>query len=216
MRAVPGRRMPIIAPAGAPSLLPCRSATGNDVSDDITKLLHSWRAGDLQARESLFDGVYAMLRDMAAARLDRDRGDATLRPTSLVHEALLRVLGREMSFADRAHFFALVALKMRAVLVDHARARAAAKRGGGAVNVTLSHVDKGGQCEEAGDYDVLALHQALERLSSYDERAGRVVELAYFGGMSHEEIAAVLEISVPTVDRDLRFAKAWLNRQLAG
>ncbi|WP_211373180.1 ECF-type sigma factor [Pseudoxanthomonas broegbernensis] len=185
------------------------------MSDDITRLLHSWRAGDLQARESLFDSVYAMLRDMAASRLDRSRGDATLRPTSLVHEALLRMLGREVGFADRAHFFALVALKMRAVLVDHARACAAAKRGGGAINVTLSHVDGSGYREDAGNYDVLALHQALERLSGYDERAGRAVELAYFGGMSHEEIAAVLDVSVPTVDRDLRFAKAWLNRQLA-
>lgn len=182
--------------------------------EDITTLLHSWRAGDLQARESLFEAVYAMLRDMAAARLDRGRGDATLRPTSLVHEALLRMLGREVGFADRAHFFALVALKMRAVLVDHARMRAAAKRGGGVVNVTLSHVDRGTVYRE--DYDVLALHQALERLAGNDERAARAVELSYFGGMSHEEIATVLEVSVPTVDRDLRFAKAWLNRQLAG
>ncbi|KAF1698379.1 RNA polymerase subunit sigma-24 [Pseudoxanthomonas jiangsuensis] len=186
-----------------------------DLSDDITRLLHSWRAGDLQARESLFDAVYAMLRDMAASRLGSPRDDLTLRPTSLVHEALLRMLGRDVGFADRAHFFALVALKMRAVLVDYARSHVAAKRGGGAVNVTLSHVDAGGvHREDIGDYDVLALHQALERLSGYDERAGRAVELAYFGGMSHEEIATVLEVSVPTVDRDLRFAKAWLNRQL--
>ncbi|WP_374012048.1 ECF-type sigma factor [Pseudoxanthomonas koreensis] len=187
------------------------------MSHDITTLLHSWRAGDLQARESLFDSVYAMLREMAAARLDRGRGDATLRPTSLVHEALLRMLGRDVGFADRAHFFALAALKMRAVLVDHARARAASKRGGDVVNVTLSHADlQGGPVQDTGVYDVLALHQALERLSGHDERAGRVVELAYFGGMSHEEIATVLDVSVPTVDRDLRFAKAWLNRQLAG
>ncbi len=189
------------------------------MSEDITRLLLSWRAGDLQAREQLFDAVYDALREMASARLGHGRADATLRPTSLVHEALLRMLGRDVGYADRAHFFALVALKMRAVLVDHARAHVAAKRGGGAVSVTLSlldQVEQGGvRNEDVGDYDVLALHQALEQLSGRDERAGRAVELAYFGGMSHEEIATVLEVSVPTVDRDLRFARAWLNRQLA-
>lgn len=186
------------------------------MSDDITRLLLSWRAGDLQAREHLFDAVYEVLREMAMARLGAaQHGDVTLRPTSLVHEALLRMLGRDVGYADRAHFFALAALKMRAVLVDHARANVAAKRGGGAVNVTLSHADQGGEHnEDVGDYDVLALHQALEQLAGHDVRAGRAVELAYFGGMSHEEIATVLEVSVPTVDRDLRFARAWLNRQL--
>ncbi|WP_372015191.1 ECF-type sigma factor [Pseudoxanthomonas sp. 10H] len=186
------------------------------MAEDITRLLLSWRAGDLQAREHLFDAVYDALREMAAARLGSAPGDVTLRPTSLVHEALLRMLGRDVGYADRAHFFALVALKMRAVLVDHARAHVAAKRGGGAINVTLSHADQGGaHNEDVGDYDVLALHQALEQLGGHDPRAGRAVELAYFGGMSHEEIATVLEISVPTVDRDLRFARAWLNRKLA-
>ena len=136
------------------------------MSDDITRMLHSWRAGDMQAREALFDAVYAMLRDMAASRLGSSRDDQTLRPTSLVHEALLRMLGREVGIADRAHFFALVALKMRAVLVDCARAQVAAKRGGGVVNVTLSHVDAGGvHREDIGDYDVLALHQALRALA---------------------------------------------------
>lgn len=199
-----------------PPLAAHRSADGEwGLSDDITRLLLSWRAGDLQAREHLFDAVYEALREMAVSRLGAARGDVTLRPTSLVHEALLRMLGRDVGYADRAHFFALVALKMRAVLVDHARANVAAKRGGGAINVTLSHVDSGGvHNEDVGDYDVLALHQALEQLAVHDERAGRAVELAYFGGMSHEEIATVLEVSVPTVDRDLRFARAWLNRQL--
>jgi len=187
------------------------------VTEDITRLLHSWRSGDADAGELLFDEVYGALRGMAVARLGSGRDDVTLRPTSLVHEALLRMMGREVGFADRAHFFALAALKMRAVLVDHARANLAAKRGGGAINLTLSHVDAldGRVVDDVGDCDVLALHQALVRLSEHDHRAGRAVEMAYFGGMSHEEIALVLEVSVPTVDRDLRFAKAWLNRQLA-
>lgn len=186
------------------------------MSDDITRLLDSWRAGDARARESLFDAVYTVLRDMASARLGGGGRDATLHPTALVHEACLRILGGNLGFSDRAHFFAMVALKMRSVLVDHARAQLAAKRGGGALNVTLSWLDRTGvHREQTGDYDVLALHQALERLARHDERAARAVELSYFGGMSHEEIATVLEVSVPTVERDLRFARAWLNRELA-
>lgn len=211
-----GRRFDIAYNPGQPAgnAPPARPGEPR-LSDDITRLLLSWRAGDLQAREHLFDAVYEALREMAMARLGSVRGDVTLRPTSLVHEALLRMLGRDVGYIDRAHFFALVALKMRAVLVDHARANVAAKRGGGAINVTLSQVDQGGvHNEDVGDYDVLALHQALEQLACHDERAGRAVELAYFGGMSHDEIATVLEVSVPTVDRDLRFARAWLNRQL--
>ncbi len=186
------------------------------MAEDITRLLHGWRGGDPDAGDQLFDEVYEALRGMAVARLGHGRGDVTLRPTSLVHEALLRMLGRDVGFADRAHFFALAALKMRAVLVDHARANVAAKRGGGAINLTLSHVDESdSHVDDIGNCDVLALHQALVRLSEHDHRAGRAVEMVYFGGMSHEEIAVVLEVSVPTVDRDLRFAKAWLNRQLA-
>ncbi|MBO9717973.1 MAG: RNA polymerase subunit sigma, partial [Pseudoxanthomonas sp.] len=146
------------------------------MSEDITRLLLSWRAGDLQAREHLFDAVYDALRVMAAARLGAARGDVTLRPTSLVHEALLRMLDRDVGYVDRAHFFALVALKMRAVLVDHARANVAAKRGGGAINVTLSHVDQDGvHDEDVGDYDVLALHQAI-RLAEHAQPGRRHVE----------------------------------------
>lgn len=183
------------------------------MSDEITRLLHSWRAGDPQARERLFDAVYDVLREMALARLAAH--DSGLRPTALVHDALLRMLGREVDYADRAHFFALASLKMRAVLVDHARARIAARHDGAALNVTLSHAGQGAHDEDIGDYDVLALHQALEELSWHDERAGRAVELAYFGGMSHDEIATVLGVPVDLIDRDLRFARAWLNRQLA-
>lgn len=186
------------------------------MSEDITTLLQQWRAGGAEAGDSLFDAVYEALREMALARLNTARGDLTLRPTSLVHEALVRMLGREVEFVDRSHFFALAALKMRAVLVDYSRSRVAAKRGGGAVNVTLSHVDHDASMNAMeSDYDVLALHQALEHLAVHDVRAARAVEMVYFGGMSHEEIATVLVVSVPTVERDLRFARAWLNRQLA-
>lgn len=188
---------------------------GGAVRDDITRMLHSWRDGDDTAREALFTAVYGVLHGMAMART-RDRGDLTLRPTALVHDAVLRLLGADIGYADRAHFFALVAAKMRAVLVDHARARAAAKRGGGALNLTLSQADAAASGDDAGaEVEVLALHQALERLGRRDPRAAAAVEMAYFGGMSQQEIALVLGVSLPTVERDLRFARAWLNRQLA-
>lgn len=183
------------------------------MSENLTRLLQDWRGGDEAARDVLLEQVYDALREMAAARLGRGR-DRTLQPTAVVNEALMRLLGSETDWQDRAHFFALAALKMRAVLVDHARARAAEKRGGDAAMLTLSHVDR----EAAGDsveYDVLALHQSLERLAEHDQRAAKALELAYFGGMERDEIACVLGVSVPTVDRDLRFAKAWLNKQLA-
>ena len=126
--------------------------------------------------------------------------------------SLLRLLGRDTDWEDRAHFFALAALKMRAVLVDHARARAAGKRGGDVALVTLSHAEREGGGD--ADVEVLALHQAIERLAEHDERSARALEMAYFGGMGQAEIACVLGVSVPTVERDLRFARAWLNREL--
>jgi RNA polymerase sigma factor (TIGR02999 family) len=181
------------------------------MAEDLTRLLHDWRSGDAAACDRLLTEVYGTLREMAAARLGRS--DRTWQPTAVVNEALLRMLGSEVRWEDRAHFFAVAALKMRAVLVDHARARAADKRGGEAVMLTLSHAEReSGACVE---YEVMALHQALERLQKRDERAARALEMTYFGGMEREGIACVLGVSVPTVDRDLRFAKAWLNQQLA-
>ena len=179
---------------------------------DLTRLLHDWRGGNQAARDLLLGQVYDTLRHMAAARLG-GRGGHTLQPTAVVNEALMRLLGGNADWQDRAHFFALAALKMRAVLVDHARARAAEKRGGDVALVTLSHADRESGTEV--EHDVLALHQSLEQLAGLDERAARSLEMAYFGGMERDEIACVLGISVPTVDRDLRFAKAWLNKRLA-
>lgn len=183
------------------------------MDQDLTGLLHAWRAGDEASRDRLLAQVYDALRGMAAARLGRGRNSHTLQPTAVVNEALLRLLGNDTDWEDRAHFFALAALKMRAVLVDHARARAAEKRGGDVAMLTLSHADR----EAGGDVeiDVLALHQALERLAQHDDRAARGLEMAYFGGMEHKDIACVLGVSVPTVERDLRFARAWLGRELA-
>ena len=180
---------------------------------DVTVLLRRWRDGDELALERLLPIVYDTLRGMASQRLAQAAPTVSFQPTSLVNEALLRLIGGAVSWQDRAHFMAVAALKMRAVLVDHARARSAEKRGGDAVQVTLSQA--AGAFADAPETDVLALHQAMEQLAAGDPRAARVVELAYFGGLEREEIAEVLGVSVPTVDRDLRFAKAWLNKALS-
>lgn len=180
---------------------------------DITQLLHDWHGGDSDSLERLMPLVYDTLREMAARRMRGERTDATLQPTALVHEALLRMLGDNPQANDRTHFLALAALNMRSVLVDHARARQAQRRGGDAVAVTLSHADEAGA--ESIDVDLLALDQALDSLMASDARAGRAVEMFYFGGLDRQEIAHVLDASVPTIDRDLRFARAWLNRALA-
>lgn len=188
-------------------------AGGRAMSEDLTYLLRAWRKGDEASRDELLAQVYDTLRRMAAARFRSVPAGSTLQPTVVVNEALMRLLGSEVGWEDRAHFFALAALKMRAVLVDHARARAADKRGGGAEAVTLSHVDRESRADV--ELDVLALHQCLEEFGQQYERAARALEMAYFGGMEQREIACVLGVSVPTVERDLRFAKAWLNHRLA-
>lgn len=179
---------------------------------EITQLLHRWQGGDLQAREHLFEALYADLMLIARNRLANHTA-GTLQPAALVNESLLRLLGAEADYNDRTHFIAVAALKMRSVLVDHLRARSAEKRGGNAEQLTLSHADAA-QGESGIGYDVLALHQALNQLSELEPRAASTIELTYFGGMSRDEIAMVLGVSAPTVDRDLRFARAWLNRQL--
>lgn len=182
---------------------------------DVTRLLRRWsEQQDIAARDQLLALLYAQLRGMAVARLGTPQ-DGVLQPTVLVHEALIRMIGGEIGYRDRVHFLSLAALKMRSVLVDHARAMAASKRGGGAINLTLSYADQEASPDDDA-FEVLALNRALEQLATLDERAARTVEWMYFGGMSREEIALALEVSVPTVDRDLRFAKAWLNRHLAG
>lgn len=180
---------------------------------EVTVLLRRWRDGDERALDHLLPIVYDTLRGMASQRLAQAAPTVSFQPTSLVNEALLRLIGGEVSWHDRAHFMALAALKMRAVLVDHARARGAEKRGAGAVQVTLSQAE--GVGGNAPETEVLALHQAMEQLAGRDARAARVVELAYFGGLERDEIAEVVGVSVPTIDRDLRFAKAWLNQALS-
>ena len=144
------------------------------LNTQITQLLHRWQDGDLQARESLFEALYTDLVLVARNRL-ADQNGGTLQPAALVNESLLRLLGAEVDYKDRAHFIAVAALTMRSVLVDHLRARSADKRGGNLVQLTLSHVG-----ELAGDeeqvHDVMALHQALNQLSELEPRAASMVE----------------------------------------
>lgn len=181
-------------------------------SSDVTGLLQAWRDGDTDARDRLVAEVYATLRSMAAARIGESDRTPTLQPTALAHEALMRLLGEGGDWRNRAHFLSVAALQMRSVLVDHARARAAAKRGSGVVALDIDAHDVANP--ERGMLDLLALDQALTLLEARDSRLARVVEMTYFGGLRRDEIAEVLALSVPTVDRDLRFARAFLHRAL--
>jgi RNA polymerase sigma factor (TIGR02999 family) len=180
-------------------------------ASDLTQLLHAWRNGDGQAFSAAIDRVYGELKRMAVQRIG-GRGEGTLSPTELVHEAVLGMMPAPMDFANRAHFLATMSLAMRAILVDHARARSAEKRGGDQVRMSLSRID----AEDASDaaIDVLALEQGLSRLEALDPRCGQVMHLTYFGGLSQEEIGGLLNVSIPTVKRDLRFARAWLLKAL--
>ena len=175
----------------------------------VTELLRAWRDGQTAALPKLPELVYADLRQMALRRL-RASDTPTLNPTALVNEAFVR-LCEGGDWRDRAHFFALAAMHMRNVLVDHVRAHRADKRGGGAIHVTLSAATD--ELPE-GSADLLALDDALRRLEGEDARTGKIIELTYFGGLDRDEVATVLGISVPTVDRGLRFGRAWLRREL--
>lgn len=176
---------------------------------DITALLQSSDAHD---EEALLELVYAELHRVASGLLRHERAGHTLQPTVLVHEAWFKLVGqREVDWQGRAHFFALAARLMRRILVDHARSRHRLKRGGAQVRVSLD--DNQPLTPESGD-DVLAVHDALKRLAELDDRQARIVELRFFGGLSVDEVAAVLQVSKRTVEADWTLAKAWLRREL--
>ena len=173
----------------------------------------NWRDGDCDAGERLFGVVYPELRRIAARFLRNERLNHTLEPGALVNELCIRLLGSEpIAYHDRAHFFAIAAQTMRRILIDHARARTAEKRGGEQQRVSLSAVD--GWNPVAGNEDLIALDQALSKLEKADPRAARVVELRFFGGLQEEEIAEVVGVSIVTVKRDWRAARAWLIGRL--
>lgn len=178
----------------------------------VTALLRDWRAGDQGALDELMPRIYAELRKLAARSLQRENPGHTLRPTDLVSEAYLRLSTDGIpELADRVHFFAIAARTMRQVLVDHARKRGAAKRGHGQRAAPIEDI----VISVERPVELIALDGALAALANHDERKARVVELSYFGGLTQDEIAQVLDVSPATVLRDLRFAEAWIRRELA-
>ena len=182
-------------------------------AQDVTGLLVAWSGGEAAASGRLLDAVYAELRRLARGYLRRERPDHSLPPTALVHEAYLKLVDqRRVRWQNRAHFFAIAAHVMRRLLVDHARAHGAVKRGAG-VTVPLQDIDAGA---DPLDIDVLALDAALDRLAAIDQRQSRLVELRFFGGLTGEEIATVLGVAPITVKRDWALARAWLFRELRG
>jgi len=184
----------------------------NDSPRTVTRLLLDWRAGDEQALAALVPLMYDELRRLARAKMRDQPAQHTLQPTALVHEAYARMVDLELDWKDRSHFLCMAARTMRRVLVDHARAARAAKRGADAVQVTLQDF----HAKKETSLDLLAIDQALESLTRQDERAACAVELCYFGGLTGKEIAEALEVSAATAERDLRFARSWLKRELTG
>ena len=179
---------------------------------DVTRLLQAWGDGDEGALEKLFPLVYDELRALAASQLKGERVGHTLQPTALVHEAFLRLLPRKnASVGDRVQFMAVASQAIRRVLVDYGRARAAAKRGGDRVRVTLTGEISS---EPELDIDILDLDRGLTRLGEADPIDQKVVELRFFGGMSDAEVAAALDISERTVRRRWVYSRAWLYREL--
>jgi RNA polymerase sigma factor (TIGR02999 family) len=184
----------------------------DDTPRTITRLLLEWREGDAQALKALVPLVYDELRRLARLQMRDQAAGHTLQPTALVHEAYARLVGLELDWQDRTHFLSMAARTMRRVLVDHARAKHAAKRGARAVQVSLHDF----HATTEPSFDLLAIDEALETLSRHDDRAASAFELCYFGGLTCREIAESLDISQATGERDLRFARSWLRRELAG
>jgi len=179
----------------------------------VLDLLSEWRSGRREAMDELTPLVMRELHRIATGYMARERAGHTLQPTALVNEAFLRLAGnKNIDWESRSHFIAIAANHMRRILVDHAREKKAAKRGGGQAPETLleAHAMTGGQVT-----DILVLDQVLERLGQLDERKLRVVEMRFFGGLEHQEIACVLGVHVKTVQNDLKMATAWLRSELA-
>ena len=181
---------------------------------EVTSLLAAWGKGDQNALNELMPLVYNELHRMARRAWSGQDPGNTLQPTALINEAYLKLAGSEhASFQNRCHFFAVACTAMRQILVNHAHSRLARKRGSGRVRVPLEDIQLAADQEAA---EVIALHEALERLQVIDPRKSRVIEMRYFGGLSIEETAEALGVSAITVNRDWRLARTWLTREMKG
>lgn len=181
----------------------------------VTRLLLDWRGGDEAALNDLMPLVYEELRRLARVHIRRERAGHTLQPTEVVHEAFAKLVNLKLSWQDRTHFFSMASRLMRRILVDHARAKQSAKRGGGEKPLEL---DEGRLALDVQSPDtarkLIELDDALGRLEALDERQARMVDLFYFGGLGYEEIAEVTGSSEATVGRELRHARAWLRGEM--
>lgn len=184
---------------------------------EVTRVLHAIAKGDARAHNELLPLVYDELRKLAAARMAQEPAGHTLQPTALVHEAYLRLVKEEdAKWQGRGHFFAAAAEAMRRILIERARRRGRIKHGGGRGHVSVEDFDPGASKGSPEDLDLLALDESLDKLKKADPRLERVVTLRFFGGLSVEQTAEVLEVSERTVKRDWEFARAWLFREMRG
>jgi RNA polymerase sigma-70 factor (ECF subfamily) len=194
------------------SYIPTLMEPGSPPPDQAVRdLLLAWRDGDASALDRLMPLMYDELHGLARRQLRGERPDHTLQTTALLHEAYLRLIGADVRWEGRVHFLAVAATLMRRILVDHARARSRQKRGMGMTEVPLEFAEV---AAPEPSIDLLVLDDALVRLAAFDARKARAAELHYFGGLSYEETAQALEISEATAHRELRVAKAWLQREL--
>jgi RNA polymerase sigma factor (TIGR02999 family) len=184
----------------------------------VTRLLSAWQSGDAHALERLTPLIYEELRNRARRYMRRERPGHTLQATAVVHEAFVKLVEMDVTWQDRAHFFAVAARQMRRILVDHAKARIRVKRGGTTTTSSLGTIEEFERLTtgpvSAGDIDVLEIDDALQRLAGNNPRLAEIVELHYFGGLTYQELSETLKISEATVDRDLRLAKAWILKHI--
>lgn len=186
---------------------------GGSHDPEVTGLLRAWTQGDENAVDQLLPLVYDELHRLAQSAMRGEATGHTLQTTALVHEAYVRLVKADLEWESSGHFLRVAARAMRRVLVDHARAKKSAKRGGGAPMLLIDTLE-GIVAANSPPEEVIALDDALERLFALDERKGRIVELCYFGGLTYDEIADTLDVSAATVHRDLRMARAWLYDEL--
>lgn len=183
-----------------------------DSSSEITQILQQWNSGDTHAKERLLPFVYDELKRQARILMSRERANHTLQPTALVHEAFLRISQQTgIEWQNRSHFYGIASRLMRQILVDHARAHAAGKRGGDVIHFSIDDVQIPVEERAAS---ILAIDEVLDRLAKLDEQQAKIVEMRFFGGMTNDEIAESLGISQRTVSRDWETARLWLYREL--